>query len=72
MKGIETKKFVDSLPIPSIIKPKGTYKGQPLYEVRMIETLHKFHRDLPETKVWGYNGLVPGPTFEVEKINLFM
>lgn len=61
------KKFVDSLPIPSIIKPKGTYKGKPLYDVRMIETLHKFHRDLPKTKVWGYNGLVPGPTFDVEK-----
>ena len=43
------------------------YKGRPFYDVCMIETLHKFHRDLPKTKVWGYNGLVPGPTFNVEK-----
>jgi len=64
---LELKKFVDVLPIPSIIRPKGIYKGRPFYDVCMIETLHKFHRDLPKTKVWGYNGLVPGPTFNVEK-----
>jgi spore coat protein A len=64
---LELKKFVDILPIPSIIRPKGMYKGRPFYDVCMIETLHKFHRDLPKTKVWGYNGLVPGPTFNVEK-----
>ncbi|MGG0476246.1 multicopper oxidase family protein [Priestia aryabhattai] len=64
---MELKKFVDTLPIPSIIRPKGMYKGRPFYDVCMIETLHKFHRDLPKTKVWGYNGLVPGPTFNVEK-----
>lgn len=64
---MELKKFVDALPIPSFITPKETYKGAPLYEVSMIETLHKFHRDLPKTKVWGYNGLVPGPTFNIEK-----
>jgi spore coat protein A, manganese oxidase len=66
-KFLELEKFVDSLPIPSIIKPKGTCQGKPFYDVRMIETQHKFHRDIPKTKVWGYNGLVPGPTFEVEK-----
>lgn len=43
------------------------YKGRPFYDVCMIETLHKFHRDLPKTKVWDYNGLVPDPTFNVEK-----
>ncbi|MCM3733193.1 multicopper oxidase domain-containing protein [Fictibacillus nanhaiensis] len=64
---MELEKFVDALPIPSIITPKEIYKGKPLYHVRMIETLHKFHRDLPNTKVWGYNGLVPGPTFNVER-----
>lgn len=66
------KKFIDPLPIPSAIKPIGTYKGKPFYDVRMVETLHKFHSDLPKTKVWGYNGMVPGPTFEVKKIILYM
>lgn len=64
---MQIDKFVDSLPIPSVIKPTGTYKGKPFYDVRMIETLHKFHRDIPITRVWGYNGLVPGPTFEAER-----
>lgn len=64
---MELKNLFDPLPIPSAIKPTGTYKGKPFYDVRMIETLHKFHSDLPKTKVWGYNGMVPGPTFEVKK-----
>ncbi|MFC0190012.1 multicopper oxidase family protein [Fictibacillus aquaticus] len=61
------RKFVDALPIPSVIKPCGTHKGKPFYKVQMLEALHQFHRDLPETRVWGYNGMVPGPTFEVEQ-----
>ncbi|MFC7372455.1 multicopper oxidase family protein [Fictibacillus iocasae] len=64
---MELRKFVDALPIPSVIKPDGTYRGKPYYEVKMLETLHRFHKDLPKAKVWGYNGLVPGPTFEVKK-----
>ena len=31
----------------------------------MRPTLRKAHRDLPLTLVWGYEGLYPGPTFEV-------
>ncbi len=33
----------------------------------MKEFLHKAHRDLPSTKMWGYNRVWPGPTFEVRK-----
>jgi o-aminophenol oxidase len=28
---------------------------------------HRFHRDLPESAVWGYGGTVPGPTIEAER-----
>jgi spore coat protein A len=28
---------------------------------------HRAHRDLPATAMWGYNGMWPGPTFEVRK-----
>jgi spore coat protein A len=28
---------------------------------------HRFHRDLPESLVWGYEGSVPGPTVEAER-----
>ena len=28
---------------------------------------HRFHRDLPESAIWGYDGTVPGPTIEAER-----
>lgn len=28
---------------------------------------HRFHRDLPPSRVWGYAGTVPGPTIEAER-----
>jgi len=28
---------------------------------------HRFHRDLPESRVWAYDGRVPGPTIEAER-----
>lgn len=34
-----------------------------LYELHVKEALHSFHRDLPAQRVWGYDGMVPGPTF---------
>jgi len=34
-----------------------------LYELHVKEALHSFHRDLPTQRVWGYDGMLPGPTF---------
>ena len=34
-------------------------------QVRMREIHQKVHRDLPPTRMWGYNGTWPGPTIEV-------
>lgn len=59
--------FVDALPIPRVLKPKDQKRERTYYEVEMREFFHKFHRDLPPTKVWGYEGQVPGPTIEVEQ-----
>lgn len=59
--------FVDALPIPKVLQPKEQYRSHKYYEVRMKEIFHKFHRDLPPTKVWGYEGQLPGPTIEAEK-----
>ncbi|WHY99335.1 multicopper oxidase family protein [Peribacillus simplex] len=63
---MQFKKFVDRLPIPPVIKSRKTTKNNP-YVVSMIQTRHQFHQNLPRTKVWAYNGSVPGPTFEVKK-----
>ena len=33
------------------------------YTVRTREGMHSFHPDLPTQKIWGYDGIYPGPTF---------
>jgi spore coat protein A, manganese oxidase len=66
--------FVDPLPLPPVMQPVGTApnphgrnRSGPYYEVPMLEAEQKLHRDLPPTKVWGYFGMYPGPTFEVKR-----
>jgi spore coat protein A len=61
------RKFVDELSLPSIISPSGTLNGVPFYDVRMKPLQKKLHRDLPATKLWGYNGQYPAPTFEARR-----
>lgn len=71
------RKFVDPLPIPKTARPdnysswdcyfNSVRPKKPFYSIEMSEIHHKFHRDFPLTKVWGYNGTCPGPTIEVEK-----
>jgi spore coat protein A len=56
--------YVDPLPIPPVIRL--SQNGMPV-QIRMREFHQKVHRDLPPTKLWGYNGMWPGPTFEVRK-----
>jgi spore coat protein A len=51
--------FVDPLPIPPVLTP-----GSGVVDVHMRQFTQKLHRDLPPTKLWGYNGLYPGPTIE--------
>ncbi len=56
--------FVDPLPVPQRLIAQQ--HGGPL-SVRMRGAGHRFHRDLPESRVWGYDGTVPGPTIETER-----
>ena len=55
-------RYVDPLPIPAILRPAAGVNP-----VIMTQFSQKLHRDLPPTKVWGYNGTYPGPTIEVTK-----
>ena len=64
-------KFVDALPIPPIARsletrpaPDGTHEQVPYYRVSMREFERQVHRDLPATRLWGYDTSFPGPTFE--------
>jgi len=56
--------YVDPLPVPPIVR---SAKNGEAVEVVMREFLHKAHRDLPPTGMWGYQGMWPGPTFEVRR-----
>src|SRR5436305_10162126 len=48
--------FVDPLPIPPVITP-----GSSQVNIHMTQFTQKLHRDLPATKLWGYNGIYPAP-----------
>jgi o-aminophenol oxidase len=56
--------FVDPLPLPSRLIA-AQQDGRLTVRIRAGE--HRFHRDLPESSIWGFEGLVPGPTIEAER-----
>jgi FtsP/CotA-like multicopper oxidase with cupredoxin domain len=56
--------FVDGLPVPRRVIA-GEHDGRLTVDLRA--GVHRFHRDLPESRVWGYDGTVPGPTIEAER-----
>ncbi|WP_026695866.1 multicopper oxidase family protein [Peribacillus kribbensis] len=64
---MDLEKFADALPVPPVLKAKGLRGGIPYYKVTMKQAKQKLHRDLPPATVWGYNGMYPGPTFEVRR-----
>jgi spore coat protein A len=53
--------FVDALPVPRRLIA-GERRGR--LTVRISVGAHRFHRDLPESPIWGSDGTVPGPTIE--------
>src|SRR3954467_8810333 len=60
------KPYQDPLPIPPTARFAGTaqrgpYPGAPLYTIAARQLTQKFHRDLPPTTAWGYDGSFPGP-----------
>ena len=55
--------YVDALAVPRRLVA-AEHDGR--LTVHMRATTHWFHRDLPPSRVWGYDGTVPGPTIEAE------
>ncbi len=56
--------FVDPLPRPRRLLARE-HDGR--LSVRMRTGRHSFHRDLPASRVWGFDGSIPGPTIEAER-----
>ena len=55
--------FVDRLPIP----PRYVITEPTRLTVRVETAQHRFHRELPPSRVWTYDGHLPGPTIEVRR-----
>jgi spore coat protein A len=60
----ELERYIDPLPVPRRPMPQSTGKDAVQYRVRMLEFTQQMHSQLPPTKLWGYEGQYPGPTFE--------
>ena len=60
-------RYIDPLPLPRRLTPVGHQKDAIQYGVRMLETSHQMHSQLPPTRVWGYESQYPGPIFEAER-----
>jgi FtsP/CotA-like multicopper oxidase with cupredoxin domain len=56
--------FVDPLPAPRRLLARE-HGGR--LAVRIRSGLHRFHRDLPNSRIWGFDGCIPGPTIEAER-----
>jgi spore coat protein A len=63
--------WVDPLPIPEVLhstemrpSPDDAKVKLPYYKVAMREIRQKVHRDLPATRMWGFNTGWPGPVIE--------
>jgi spore coat protein A, manganese oxidase len=70
------KRFVDPLPTPKIARPVGvrpdpvnTVEKLPFYRMVLSEFESRVHRDLEPTRMWGFNGLSPGPVIEARSGN---
>jgi len=53
--------FVQPLPIPPELPAAG------IVELRPQAFDHRFHPDLPPSRVWGYGGSIPGPTLRARR-----
>ncbi len=62
--GVPLAPFADPLPVPlRLIAARQNGR----LSVPIRAGVHRFHRDLPESAIWGYDGTVPGPTIEAER-----
>jgi spore coat protein A, manganese oxidase len=65
-------KFVDPLPVPATAHPRGMRPSPgnpavkiPYYRVAASAFQTRVHRDMNLTRMWGFGGKFPGPTFDV-------
>lgn len=57
-------KYVQPLPVPAVREPDGKRKGAEYHEVSVSEITQSLHPELPDTTLWGFDGVFPGPVIE--------
>jgi FtsP/CotA-like multicopper oxidase with cupredoxin domain len=53
---------LDPPPVPGDHQRYDEFQPKFLYDMPVMEIMHKFHPDLPPNPVWGHHGMIPGPT----------
>jgi FtsP/CotA-like multicopper oxidase with cupredoxin domain len=56
--------FVDALPLPTRLLAA---EHDSRLTVSLRTGTHRFHRDLADSSIWGFEGTFPGPTIEAER-----
>ncbi len=65
--GVRLEPFVDPLFLPPVLRPTSVISGSEHYKITISEFRQKFHRDLPPTIVWGFEGITPGPVIAAQR-----
>jgi FtsP/CotA-like multicopper oxidase with cupredoxin domain len=53
---------LDPAPVPGAHQRYAEFEPKTFYDFSVQPILHRFHPELPLTNIWGYAGVVPGPT----------
>ncbi|MER5887609.1 O-aminophenol oxidase PhsA [Streptomyces sp. NPDC001941] len=64
--GARLTPYVDALTVPPVLRPDEPDVRREV-EIALKPTWHRLHSQLPPTLMWGYDGIVPGPTVEVRR-----
>lgn len=61
------EKYIQPLPIPAVREPDSEHHGVDSYQIPLTEFQQNLHPDLPDTTLWGFDGVYPGPLIEGQR-----
>ena len=61
------EKYVQPLPIPDVRTPDESKNGVDSYQIPVTEFTQNLHPDLPNTTLWGFDGMYPGPLIATQQ-----
>ncbi|RBI60776.1 laccase [halophilic archaeon] len=61
------EKYIQPLPIPEAREPDSEQHGVDSYQIPLTEFTQNLHPDLPDTTLWGFDGVYPGPLIEGQR-----